>query len=83
MFFDTWAGLGRVLAVGPFAYAALVLVIRVSGKRSPTKLNAFDRVVTVAPGSILASTLLSKSVALAKACSRPCCCSGCSSPSPG
>lgn len=66
MFFDTWAGLGRVLAVGPFAYAALVLMIRVSGKRSLTKLNAFDLVVTVALGSILASTLLSKSVALAE-----------------
>ena len=66
MFFDTWAGFGRVLVVGPLAYAALVLVLRVSGKRTLTKLNAFDFVVTVALGSTLATILLSKDVALAE-----------------
>ncbi len=65
MFFDTWAGLGRVLVVGPLAYVALVLALRVSGKRTLTKLNAFDLVVTVALGSTLATVLLSKDVALA------------------
>ena len=66
MFFDTWAGLGRVLVVAPLAYAALVLMLRVSGKRTLTKLNAFDLVVTVALGSTLATILLSKDVALAE-----------------
>ena len=66
MLFDTWAGLGRVLLVGTLAYVALVLVLRVSGKRTLTKLNAFDLVVTVALGSTLATVLLSKSVALAE-----------------
>ena len=66
MFFDTWAGLGRVLVVGPLAYVALVLALRVSGKRTLTKLNAFDLVVTVALGSTLATVLLSKDVALAE-----------------
>jgi uncharacterized membrane protein YcaP (DUF421 family) len=46
MLFDSWAGLGRVLLVGTLAYAALVLLLRVSGKRTLTKLNAFDLVVT-------------------------------------
>lgn len=64
MFFDTWTGLGRVLIVGTLAYAALVLLLRLSGKRTLTKLNAFDLVVTVALGSTLATVLLSKSVAL-------------------
>jgi uncharacterized membrane protein YcaP (DUF421 family) len=64
MLFDSWAGLGRVLLVGTLAYAALVLLLRVSGKRTLTKLNAFDLVVTVALGSTLATVLLSKSVAL-------------------
>jgi uncharacterized membrane protein YcaP (DUF421 family) len=64
MFFDSWAGLGRVLLVGPLAYFALVLILRISGKRTLTKLNAFDLVVTVALGSTLATVLLSKSVAL-------------------
>ena len=66
MLFDDWAGVGRVLAVGPLAYAALIAVLRVSGKRSLTKLNAFDLVVTVALGSTLATILLSKDVALAE-----------------
>jgi uncharacterized membrane protein YcaP (DUF421 family) len=66
VFFDSWAGLGRVLVVGTMAYAALVTILRISGKRTLTKLNAFDLVVTVALGSTLATVLLSKSVALAE-----------------
>jgi len=66
MFFDSWAGLWRVLVVGTLAYIALVAILRISGKRTLTKLNAFDLVVTVALGSTLATVLLSKSVALAE-----------------
>ena len=64
MFFDSWMGLARVLIVGTLAYSVLVLFLRISGKRTLTKLNAFDLVVTVALGSTLATVLLSKSVAL-------------------
>ncbi len=64
MFFDSWGELGRVLLVGTLAYAALVALLRTSGKRTLTKLNAFDLVVTVALGSTLATILLSKEVAL-------------------
>lgn len=64
MFFDSWHGLLRVLVVGGLAYIALVVLLRVSGKRTLSKLNAFDLVVTVALGSTLASILLSKDVAL-------------------
>jgi uncharacterized membrane protein YcaP (DUF421 family) len=66
MFFDSWSGIGRVLIVGVLAYTALVFLLRISGKRTLTKLNAFDLVVTVALGSTLATILLSKSVALAE-----------------
>ena len=65
MLFDTWFGLVRIVVVGTTAYAALVLILRVFGKRTLAKLNAFDLVVTVALGSTLATVLLSKSVALA------------------
>jgi uncharacterized membrane protein YcaP (DUF421 family) len=64
MFFDTWSSLGRVVLVGALAYVALVVLLRVSGKRTLTKLNAFDLVVTVALGSTLATVLLNNSVAL-------------------
>lgn len=66
MLFQTWTGLGRVLLVGALAYAGLVILLRVSGKRTLSKLNAFDFVVTVALGSILATILLSRDVALAE-----------------
>ena len=66
MLFGTWDALGRVLIVAPLAYCALVLLLRVSGKRTLTKLNAFDLVVTVALGSVLATTLLSKTVSVAE-----------------
>jgi uncharacterized membrane protein YcaP (DUF421 family) len=66
MWFDGWIGLGRVLVVGTLAYLALLLMLRVSGKRTLSKLNAFDFVVTVALGSTLATVLLSKDVALAE-----------------
>lgn len=66
IFFGTWFGLGRTLLVGVLAYAALVLILRISGKRTLSKMNAFDLIVTVALGSTLATVLLSKDVPLAE-----------------
>jgi uncharacterized membrane protein YcaP (DUF421 family) len=66
MFFDGWAGLMRVVVVGALAYIGLVALLRVSGKRTLSKMNAFDLVVTVALGSTLATILLSNDVALAE-----------------
>lgn len=65
MFFDDWLSLVRVLVVGVLAYVALVVMLRISGKRTLSKMNVFDLVVTVALGSTLATILLSKSVSLA------------------
>lgn len=64
MFIDTWHGLLRVLVVGILAYAAVIAILRLSGKRTLAKMNAFDLVVTVALGSTLATIILSKDVAL-------------------
>lgn len=65
MFFDDWFTIFRILAVGIFAYAALIILLRISGKRTLSKWNAFDFVVTIALGSILASVVMSKDVLLA------------------
>ncbi|QIR85423.1 DUF421 domain-containing protein [Paracoccus sp. AK26] len=64
IFFDTWASLGRVILVGTLAYAGLVVMLRVSGKRTLSKMNAFDLIVTIALGSTLATVLLNRSVPL-------------------
>lgn len=66
MFFDGWMTLGRTALIGTLAYVALVLLLRISGKRTLSKMNAFDFVVTVALGSTLATVLLSSSVSLAR-----------------
>lgn len=47
-------GLVRILMVGIGGYAALIGVLRLSGKRTLSKMNAFDLIVTVALGSTLA-----------------------------
>ncbi len=62
MWFDSWSDVWRVLLVGPASYAALVVLLRTSGKRTLAKLNAFDLIVTVALGSTLATIFLSKDV---------------------
>lgn len=64
MFFDNSYGLLRILIVTPLAYIALVVMLRVSGKRTLSKMNAFDFIVTIALGSTLASTLLAETTAL-------------------
>jgi uncharacterized membrane protein YcaP (DUF421 family) len=66
LFFDEWSSLGRTLIVGILAYVALVAILRISGKRTLTKFNAFDLIVTVALGSTLATILLNKEVTLAE-----------------
>ena len=66
MWFDSWFSLLRILAVGATAYGTLVVVLRLTGKRTLAKLNAFDFVVTVAFGSTLASILLSSDVSWAE-----------------
>jgi len=66
MLYQDWTGLLRTVVVGILAYVALVAVLRISGKRTLAKLNAFDLVVTVALGSTLASILLSPELPLAE-----------------
>ncbi|QJR81674.1 DUF421 domain-containing protein [Alteromonas pelagimontana] len=65
-FFDGWTVLLRTLVVGVLAYICLIVFLRITGKRTLSKMNAFDFVVTVALGSTLATILLSKDVSLAQ-----------------
>ncbi len=64
VFFSSWDVIGRVVLVSVLAYFSLVFLLRISGKRTLSKMNAFDLVVTVAIGSTLATILLNKKVAL-------------------
>ena len=62
--FSGWDGIIRILLIAPAAYLALVIILRVSGKRTLSKLNAFDFIVTIAIGSTLASIITTKSLSL-------------------
>ncbi|RJR51301.1 MAG: DUF421 domain-containing protein [Desulfobacteraceae bacterium] len=64
--FDDWSVLLRTAVIGILAYIGLVLLLRLTGKRTLSKMNAFDFVVTVALGSTLASILLSRDVTLSQ-----------------
>lgn len=66
MFFDDWFGLFRVLIVGILAYGALIFLLLASGKRTLSKWNSFDFVVTIALGSTLATVIMSKDVSFAE-----------------
>ena len=59
MFFESWTRVWQTALTGIIAYAALVAFLRLSGKRTLSKMNAFDLVVTVALGSTLAAILTS------------------------
>lgn len=65
-YFDDWSGVVTAVFVGALAYVALLVILRLSGKRTLAKMNAFDLVVTVALGSTLATIILSRDVALAE-----------------
>ncbi|GAA5507915.1 DUF421 domain-containing protein [Novipirellula caenicola] len=64
MIFDGWAPVIRTLVLGSLSYVSLVMLLRISGKRTLSKMNAFDLVVTVAFGSTLASIMTSSQVSL-------------------
>lgn len=63
--FKGWASIGRVLVVGLLAYVGLLLFLRISGKRTLSKMNAFDLVVTVALGSTLSTIIVSRQTGVA------------------
>lgn len=66
MLWKSWSSISAVLVVATVAYLGLLVILRVSGKRTLAKLNAFDWIVTVALGSTLATTVLAPNVSAAE-----------------
>ena len=63
-FFSGWDMLGRTLVITALGYVALLILLRISGKRSIAKMNVFDFVVIVALGSVLAGSITAPAVGL-------------------
>ena len=62
-----WEALIRILVVGILCYVALVMVLKVSGKRTLASLTAFDFVITVAIGAVYGRLLTAKDVSISEA----------------
>lgn len=54
----------RIIVAAICIYVALIFLLRISGKRTLSKWNSFDFVVTVAFGSTFATALLSKDISV-------------------
>lgn len=61
LIFKDWEGVWQVGICALLSYFVLFLFIRISGKRTLSKLTAFDFVVTITLGSTLSSMMLGKS----------------------
>jgi uncharacterized membrane protein YcaP (DUF421 family) len=66
-FFRGWEPVARIIVVGGLAYVALVLLLRVSGKRTLTQMTGFDFIITVALGATFGRILTAQDVALVEA----------------
>ena len=65
MFFDGWQSVGRIVLLAACTYIGLVAALRLLGEQALAKMSAYDLIITVALGSIVASIPLSKDVTLA------------------
>lgn len=60
----SWQSVFAISANAVGIYIAIIIFTRLTGKRSFSKMSSFDFAMTVAIGSMIASTVLSKSVTL-------------------
>ena len=64
MFFGGWASVGRVVVIAACIYVAVVAMLRVLGEQALAKMSAYDLIVTVALGSLVAAIPLSTNITL-------------------
>lgn len=62
----SWNGTFHIMASCLGIYITVILLTRVFGKRSFSKMSSFDFAMTVAAGSLIATTVLSGTVSLAE-----------------
>ena len=55
----SWSTIGFVVGSTAAMYTTLVVAVRIAGRRTVAQLSAFDLIVTVALGTLLASTVVS------------------------
>lgn len=63
--FDSWTEILRVSLSTVIVYFFVIFLVRVAGKRSASKMNNFDWIVTVAIGSMVSTVILIPQIAVA------------------
>lgn len=64
LFFDNQDNLLRIAISAPVIYCLVILYIRLVGKRATSQMNSFDWIVTVAMGSLVASTIVKSDISI-------------------
>lgn len=64
LFDITWNSVGLIAFSALGIYLSVIIMTRICGKRSFSKMSSFDFAMTVAVGSIIATTVLSQSVSM-------------------
>ena len=64
---NDYSVLGDIFIKGILAYIAIIFIIRISGKRSLSKLNSFDFIITISLGSILSGVMTNPDLSLLEA----------------
>src|ERR687886_3092994 len=62
MLFDNWESVGRIVLTAACIYVAVVVALRLLGEQALAKMSAYDLIVTVALGSLVASIPISTHV---------------------
>ena len=63
----TWATVGYVVAGTAAMYTSTLVAVRIAGRRTVARLSAFDLIITIAIGSLLASACVSSDPSYAQA----------------
>jgi uncharacterized membrane protein YcaP (DUF421 family) len=64
-FFSSWSVLGRTALFAAIGYLALLVLLRIAGKRALATMNIFDFILSVAIGETLADAILTPDLDLA------------------
>lgn len=64
-----WEPILRILIVGTLTYIGIILILRMSGKRTLSNMNAFDFIITIALGSVFGRILTARSISVSEALS--------------
>jgi uncharacterized membrane protein YcaP (DUF421 family) len=66
MFFQSWARIGDVMLSSVIVFLIIVVLLRIVGQQALAKMSGFDVVFTVTLGSIIATVVVTREIAMAE-----------------